>query len=69
MKDVTIDLFDSDNNHVLVLVRYNEQYLSDYSVLAAQVMVGGNEIRLDNLRMIEAQYATDIQREIRRITQ
>ncbi len=66
MNEITVELFDSDNNQVLALVRYNRNYSDDYTVLAAQIFIDGKEISLDNLRMIEAQYKLDIQRAIGR---
>lgn len=66
MKEITIDLFDSDGHHMLALIRYNESYYEDFTVLAAQIMINGNGVRIDNTRMVEAQYASDIQEAIRR---
>lgn len=60
MKEVTVDLTDSDGNSILALVEYNTAYPRDYKVITASVFVNGEWHEINNCVMIQAQYSGEI---------
>ncbi len=60
MKELTVELADSDGNPIYALIEYNPQYKDDYSVLSASVCVNHSWLEITNLELIRAQYSGQI---------
>jgi hypothetical protein len=62
MKEMTVELKDSDGNFIMSLIQYNPSYPQDFRVLSANVTlkVSGTTHAIDNMEMVRAQYYQDI---------
>jgi hypothetical protein len=60
MKELTVNLTDSDGNSIMALVEYNEMYPVDNRVLSAVVYTHGDWIAIINTGMVHAQYREEI---------
>lgn len=60
MRELTVNLTDSDGNSIMALVEYNEMYPVDNRVLSAVVYTHGDWIVINNVGMVHAQYQEEI---------
>jgi hypothetical protein len=64
MNEIIVYLFDSDGNEIMAIAQYNVEYPRDFKVLNARVLVNFEWVEINNLEMLQAQYANDILRQI-----